>query len=89
VSTRDACFSASLKLPGEVSGSPIFDDQHIYVHGVVSKGLEDEGGPSDFGFGSMLANSLALPIRPLAGRSLLDLMKSGGDGIPRMCIPDA
>jgi hypothetical protein len=89
VSTPGACFSASLKLPGGMSGSPIFDDERIYVHGVVSKGLEDENGPIDLGYGSMLANSLALPIVPLEGKSLLDLMTAGGYGIPRMSIPDA
>jgi hypothetical protein len=89
VSTPGACFSASLKLPGGMSGSPIFDDEGIYVHGVVSKGLEDENGPTDLGYGSMLANSLALPIKPLEGRSLLDLMTAGEDGISRMSIPDA
>jgi hypothetical protein len=88
-STPGACFSASLKLPGGMSGSPIFDDERIYVHGVVSKGLEDATGPSDFGYGSMLASSLTLPIRPLAGRSLLDLMRSTDEGIPQLRIPDA
>lgn len=42
VPTPGACFSASFKLPGGMSGSPIFDDERIYVHGVVSKGWEDE-----------------------------------------------
>jgi hypothetical protein len=89
VSTPGACFSASLKLPGGMSGSPIFDDERIYVHGVVSKGLEDENGPTDLGYGSMLVNSLALPIKPLEGKSLLDLMTTGGHGIPQVSIPDA
>jgi hypothetical protein len=89
VSTPGACFSASLKLPGGMSGSPIFDDERIYVHGVVSRGLEDENGPTDLGYGSMLATSLALPIKPLEGKSLLDLMKAGGHGIPRINISGA
>src|SRR4029077_5469071 len=89
VSTPGACFSASLKLPGGMSGSPIFDDERIYVHGVVSKGLEDENGPTDLGYGSMLANALALPIKPLEGKSLLDLMTTGDHGIPRLRIAGA
>jgi hypothetical protein len=56
---------------------------------VVSKGLEDENGPTDLGYGSMLANSLALPIKPLEGKSLLDLMTAGDHGIPLVSIPDA
>jgi hypothetical protein len=89
VSTPGACFSASLKLPGGMSGSPIFDDERLYVHGVVSKGLEDENGPTDLGYGSMLASCLALPIKPLEGRSLLDLMKAEENGIPQLNIAGA
>ena len=89
VPTPGACFSASLKLPAGMSGSPIFDDERIYVHGVVSKGWEDENGPTDFGFGSMLAHSLALPIKPLSNRTLLELQKSNDHGMPKLSIPDA
>ena len=89
VSTPGACFSASLRLPGGMSGSPIYDDEGVYVHGVVSKGLEDESGPTDLGYGSMLANSLYQPIRSLGEKSLLDLMMEGEHGMPRMRIPGA
>jgi hypothetical protein len=89
VPTPGACFSASLKLPAGMSGSPIFDDERIYVHGVVSKGWEDENGPTDFGFGSMLAQSLALPIKPLNNRTLLELQKSDDHGMPKLSIHDA
>jgi len=84
-----ACFSASLKLPGGMSGSPIFDDERIYVHGVVSKGWEDENGPTDFGFGSMLAYSLNLPIKLMEDKTLIDLMKNNEHGISKLSIPDA
>ena len=89
VPTPGACFSASLKLPGGMSGSPIFDDERFYVHGVVSKGWEDEAGPINHGYGSMLAHSLPLPIKPLSDRSLLDLIKERGNGIPIIGIPGA
>ena len=89
VPTPGACFSASLKLPGGMSGSPIFDDERIYVHGVVSKGWEDENGPTDFGFGSMLASSLNIPIKLMAGKTLIDLMKTDEHGISKLSIPDA
>ena len=88
VSTPGACFSASLKLPAGMSGSPIFDDERIYVHGVVSKGWEDENGPANLGFGSMLAHSLGLPIKPLGNRTLLDLQKSSDHGFPKLSVPD-
>jgi hypothetical protein len=72
-----------------MSGSPIFDDERIYVHGVVSKGWEDENGPTDFGFGSMLAHSLALPIKPLGDKALLELQKSNDHGMPKLSVPGA
>lgn len=87
--TPGPCFSASLKMPSGLSGSPIFDDERIYVHGVVSSSPNYENGPTNFGYGSMLAHSLRLPIKPLGGMSLLDLMKEGGRGIPKIVIPDA
>ncbi len=72
-----------------MSGSPIFDDERFYVHGVVSKGWEGENGPTNFGFGSMLAHSLALPIKPLNNKTLLDLQSSNDHGILKLSIPDA
>src|SRR5690606_6164544 len=51
------CFSASMKFPPGMSGSPIFDDERIYVHGVVSKGWEGSDGLEALGYGSMLAPS--------------------------------
>lgn len=89
VPTPGACFSASMILPAGMSGSPIFDDERIYVHGVVSKGWEDENGPTAFGFGSMLAHSLARPIRHLSNQTLHDLMSSNDHGIPKLSIPGA
>jgi len=88
VSTPGACFSASLKLPAGMSGSPIFDDERIYVHGAVSKGWVDEDGPANLGFGSMLAHSLGLPIKPLNNSTLLDLHKSNDHGFPKLSGPD-
>ena len=87
VPTPGPCFSASLKLPGGMSGSPIFDDEGIYVHGVVSKGWVDEDGPATFGYGSMLAHSLHLPIKLLGDRSLLELHKSDDHGFPKLSGP--
>jgi len=89
VPTPGACFSASIILPAGMSGSPIFDDERIYVHGVASKGWEDENGPTDFGFGSMLAHSLTRPIKYLNDQSLLDLLSSNNHGMSKLNIPDA
>lgn len=89
VPTPGACFSASAKFAPGMSGSPIFDDERIYVHGVVSKGWEDENGLMEFGFGSMLAPSMGLAIEPLEGKSLIELLAADGEGMPKLSIPDA
>jgi hypothetical protein len=88
VPTPGACFSAALQLPAGMSGSPIFDDEGIYVHGVVSKGWVDESGLAKLGFGSMLAHSLGLPIKPLGNKSLLELHKADDHGFPKLSGPD-
>lgn len=87
VPTPGACFSASLQLPAGMSGSPIFDNEGIYVHGIVSKGWVDEGGLAKFGYGSMLAHSLRLPIKPLGDKSLLELHKADEHGFPKLSGP--
>lgn len=89
VPTPGPCFSASSKILPGMSGSPIFDDERIYVHGVVSKGWQDESGISAFGYGSMIANSLELPISSLDGKSLLNLSKEDYFGIPKLFIAGA
>jgi len=87
VSTPGACFSASILFPAGMSGSPIFDDERIYVHGVASKGWMDEKGQIDFGYGSMLAHSLTRPIKPLNKQSLLDLHSSNDHGMTNFSDP--
>lgn len=87
VPTPGACFSAALQLPAGMSGSPIFDDEGIYVHGVVSKGWVDESGPARFGYGSMLAHSLRLPIKSLGNKTLLELNESEDHGFPKLSGP--
>ena len=42
VSTPGPCFSIGAEYPGGMSGSPILDDERIYVHGIVSKGWNDK-----------------------------------------------
>lgn len=81
------CFSASLPLPPGMSGSPIFDHEGIYVHGVASMGLSDSGGPTDHGYGSMLSHAIQLPIPGLGGSSLADITRAGKDGMMIMQGP--
>lgn len=88
VPTPGACFSASLSLPGGMSGSPIFDHEGIYVHGVVSKGWVDETGVSNLGFGSMLADSMRIPIRQMDNKSLFQLHAESEHGFAKLSGPD-
>lgn len=52
VSTPGPCFAFGARIPGGMSGGPIFNKERAYVHGVVSKGWENEDGPENFSFGS-------------------------------------
>jgi hypothetical protein len=81
VPTPGPCFSFGAKIPGGMTGGPIFDREGIYVHGVISKGWEDETGPERFSFGSMLRPSMGLPISRMNGASLDDLQKRPSEGM--------
>ena len=64
-----------------MSGSPIFDREGVYVHGVVSKGWENEHGLENFGFGCMLRPIMSLPIARMGGKSLDQMQKENKEGI--------
>jgi hypothetical protein len=81
------CFSAALRLPHGMSGSPIFDDEGVYVHGVVSTGWELGPDAEPLGFGSMLAPSLEVPIGPLNDRTLTELHSMDEHGFPKLSGP--
>jgi hypothetical protein len=87
VPSPGACFSAALQLPAGMSGSPIFDDEGIYVHGVVSKGWMDANGPVRVGYGSMLAPSFGLPIEPMRNKTLPELFSAEEHGFPKFSGP--
>jgi hypothetical protein len=42
-----------------------------------------------FSFGSMLAHSLHVPVRPLGGKSLLELHGEDEHGFPKFGVPGA
>jgi hypothetical protein len=86
-STPGPCFSFGAKIPPGMSGAPIYDREGIYVHGVVSKGLEGQAGPENLSFGSMLAGSMRIPIAKMRGLSLLQLQAEGKEGMPVLSGP--
>ena len=88
VPTPGPCFSFGAKIPGGMSGGPIFDREGIYVHGVISKGWEDETGPTNFSFGSSLLPSMHLPISRMNGVTLSDLQEKRNEGMGVVRAPD-
>ncbi|MGA9893125.1 MAG: hypothetical protein WBQ55_12380 [Xanthobacteraceae bacterium] len=70
VSTPGPCFSFGVKIPDGMSGAPIFDKEGAYVHGVVSKGWKNEGGPENSSFGSMLRPLMSIPIARMVRASM-------------------
>lgn len=82
--TPGACFSVSAKFPSGMSGSPIFDSEGVYVHGVVSRGWENDF----FGSGAMLYEAMHFPLPFRSGRTLLHEMERGGAGMARIFAPD-
>ena len=81
------CFSATLQVPHGMSGSPIFDDEGVYVHGVVSTGWDLDAHAEPLGFGSMLAPSMAVPIGPLNNKTLTELHNMDEHGFPKLSGP--
>lgn len=84
VSTPGPCFSVEAKLSPGMSGSPIFDEEGLYVHAVASKGTDFADDWDNLGYGSMLLPSMSLPLTPLEGQNILQLLTSNSHGIPKI-----
>jgi hypothetical protein len=76
VPTPGPCFHFRAKVPGRMSGGPIFGADGAVVRGVVSRSFSGEAEA----YGAMLGPSLHLP--QYDGRSFKNLMDAGGEGIP-------
>ena len=72
-------FEFSAKIPGKMSGSPILVGNGIITKGVVSRSL---GSQDNHASGCLIAPVMYLPL--LGDKSLLDLMKTGNEGIANM-----
>ena len=86
-SAPGACFAASLRLPAGMSGSPIFDHEGVYVHGVVSMGLVAADGVAPLGYGSMLDHSWHVPIRAMENKTLGELHSELEHGFAKLSGP--
>lgn len=80
-STPGPNFEFNAKIPGKMSGSPILVGGGVLVKGVVSRSWQDESHAS----GCLIAPTMGLPL--VHGKSLLDLIKSGSEGIAQINGP--
>jgi hypothetical protein len=73
--TPGPCFDFDANIPGKMSGSPILVGSGILAKGVVSRSGQDD----NFATGCLVAPVMRIPLRQ--GKSLLELMKSGNEGM--------
>lgn len=77
-STPGPNFEFNAKIPGKMSGGPILVGGGVLTKGVVSRSWQDENHAS----GCLIAPMMSLPL--VDGKSLLDLQRSGNEGIARI-----
>ena len=77
-STPGPNFEFDAKIPGKMSGSPILVGGGILTKGVVSRSWQNENHAS----GCLIAPIMRLPL--INQESLLDLMRSGKEGIAQV-----
>ncbi|HVI60425.1 MAG TPA: trypsin-like peptidase domain-containing protein [Luteimonas sp.] len=80
VPTPGPCFNYKAKVPGKMSGAPIFGGDGAVVRGVVSRSFSGERDA----YGAMLSSIIGLPVTE--GRSLLNFMTDSWEGMPRLDI---
>jgi hypothetical protein len=74
VPTPGPCFEFRARIPGKMSGSPIFGAQGAVIRGVVSRSFSGE----KHAYGCMMGPAMTLPFPN--GRSLESLRRGGKDG---------
>lgn len=78
--TLGPCFDFDAKILGKMSGSPILVGSGILTKGVVSRSWQGEKLAS----GCLIAPIMSLPLGQADGKSLVQLMKDGTEGIAEM-----
>jgi hypothetical protein len=78
-STPGPCFDFNAKIPGKMSGAPIFGARGAVIRGVVSRSFSGE----NHAYGSMIgpAMDLGLDEPQITNRSLRSLLESGNEGM--------
>jgi hypothetical protein len=82
VSTPGPCFDFNARIPGKMSGAPIFGARGAVIRGVVSRSFSGE----DHAYGSMLGPAMHLPLDDShhADRTLASLLQSGNEGMTKV-----
>jgi hypothetical protein len=82
VSTPGPCFDFNARIPGKMSGAPIFGARGAVVRGVVSRSFSGE----QHAFGSMLGPAMQLPLDDPenSDRTLADLLRAGNEGMAKV-----
>ncbi len=80
--TPGPCFEFDARIPGKMSGAPILVGSGIVTKGVVSRSWQDERRAS----GGLIAPMMGLNLAN--GKSLLQLMEDGSEGIARLMGAD-
>lgn len=81
VPTPGPCFDFNAKIPGKMSGAPIFGAKGAIIRGVVSRSFSGER----HAFGAMLGPAMELPLDEpqITGRTLRTLLETGDEGMAR------
>jgi hypothetical protein len=78
VPTPGPCFEFDAKIPGKMSGAPVFVGSGILAKGVVSGSYH----PEKRSFGCLVSPVMSIKLR--GGQSLIELMNSGNVGIAKI-----
>jgi hypothetical protein len=76
------CFDFRARIPGKMSGAPIFGGDGAVVRGVVSRSFSGE----KHAYGAMLGPAMHLPLGE--DKTLKSIMDKGNEGIPKVQAPD-
>src|SRR5579871_1451606 len=82
IPTPGPCFDFKAKIPGKMSGAPIFGAKGAVIRGVVSRSFSGER----HAFGAMLGPAMHLSLQESQGddKTLRTLMESGSEGIAQV-----
>ena len=82
VPTPGPCFDFRARIPGKMSGAPVFGAEGVVIRGVVSRSFSGER----HAFGAMLGPAMHLPLHEpgISDRTLKEMMESDAEGIARV-----